>query len=168
MGSCRVRWVVGAWLPTGLPVTQVYGFCFRPDGDVLLLETAGGLTLPGGKPEAGEDLVATLRREAMEEARVTLGEIVLIGHQVVEGDASVNQGRPYAQLRAVALLDRVLPPAPDPATGEQYRRRFRPPALAVALLNWTHGAARIGLARAAARRRWGIGGAGPRDSFRGG
>jgi 8-oxo-dGTP diphosphatase len=146
----------------------VYGFCFRPDGHLLLLQTAGGFTLPGGKPEAGEDLVATLRREAMEEARVTLGEIVLIGHQVVEGDASVNQGRPYAQLRAVALLDRVLPPAPDPATGEQYSRRFCPPPMAVMLLSWPHGAEQIGLAHATGRRRWGIGGAGPREPFGGG
>ena len=40
---------------------------------------------PGGHREDGEDLYATVRREAYEEAGATLGEVVVMGHYVLSG-----------------------------------------------------------------------------------
>ncbi|MET9795819.1 NUDIX hydrolase [Nocardiopsis alba] len=44
-----------------------------------------GWEFPGGHREPGEDLYATARREAREEAGATLGEIRVAGHYVLAG-----------------------------------------------------------------------------------
>jgi 8-oxo-dGTP diphosphatase len=141
-----VRWVDGL-PPDELPVTQVYGWCFTPDGALIVLEDGGQYTLPGGKPETGETFAETLRREAREEGQLILGAILPFGYRLVEGDPAVLGGKPYAQVRAVALVERLLPPAMDPATGRWYRRLAVPPEEALRRLAWEDAARQLAGAR---------------------
>jgi len=117
-------------VPTGLPVRQVYGFIFGLDGRILVQQNEHRHNLPGGKPEAGESLRDTLVREALEENQVLIGSTECLGYQHVGGDEE------FAQVRFTALLDRLLPLAMDPDTGEQYRRLWVPPTLVNELLEW--------------------------------
>lgn len=106
-------------LSDGVPVRQVYGFCFDGTGRVLLREDAGRYGLPGGKPEHGEDAPAVLARECREESQITIGEPVYLGYQEVTEDGLP----PYAQLRLAARITDFLPrdptltptPTPTPA-----------------------------------------------------
>lgn len=143
-----ICWVVGL-PPADLPVTQVYGWCFTTEGTLIVLEDDGDYTLPGGTPEAGETFAETLRREAREEGQLELGALRPFGYRRVEHDRAVLDGRPYAQVRAVALVSRLLPPAMDPATRRWYRRLVVPPEEAMRLLAWGNDGARQ---LAAARR----------------
>jgi ADP-ribose pyrophosphatase YjhB (NUDIX family) len=56
------------------------GICVTADG-TLIIVSADDITwdLPGGRPEAGEDLEATLRREVAEEACATVHAARLLG-----------------------------------------------------------------------------------------
>lgn len=127
----RFRWVAGQ-VPDGVPVRQVYGFCFDASGRVLLRDDAGSYGLPGGRPEPGEDAAATLARECREESQIIVGEPVYLGYQEVTDDGEP----PYAQLRMIALINDVLPRASDPDTGRIYGRLLTPIAKAPALLDW--------------------------------
>jgi 8-oxo-dGTP diphosphatase len=125
------RWITEP-LPEGMAVTQVYGFCFDPNGLVLLREDAGRYSLPGGTPEQGEDARAVLERECMEESQITLGEHLYLGYQEVTEDGLP----PYAQLRFAAVIADYLPRRPDPDTGRTYGRLLTPLNKAPGLLNW--------------------------------
>lgn len=48
----------------------------------------------------------------------------------------VRENEEYAQVRMIALIEHLLPSAPDPSTGRQYRRWWVPPVLANDLLMW--------------------------------
>ncbi len=56
------------------------GFCFTPDGQIVLV-SAGGAAWepPAGRPEEGESLRQTLEREVMEEACARVEDAVLVG-----------------------------------------------------------------------------------------
>lgn len=70
--------------PECLPVHQVWGWLFAPDGRMLVLlePDTGAACLPGGTPELQDcgDPVLTLRRETREEAAAEVGEPLFIGH----------------------------------------------------------------------------------------
>lgn len=147
-------------VPVGFPVRQVYGFLFTADGRLLLHADREHHSLPGGRPEPGENHETTLRRETREEVNVILGRPVIpLGYQHVDDE----DGNPhYAQVRMVAPIRAVLPAAPDPATGRQYQRLLVPPAQAGALLDWgEHGYQQVAAAAEAAVAILGI----PRDDF---
>ncbi|MCK9926473.1 NUDIX hydrolase [Frankia sp. Mgl5] len=146
--------------PAKLPVRQVYGFLFAADGRLLLLVDRGRCSLPGGRPEPGEDAETTLRREAHEEVAVVLGQpVVPLGYQHVDDE---DGSTCYAQVRMVGPISAVLPAAPDPATGRQYQRLLVPPAQAGALLDWgEHGHRQVAAATEAAVVILGL----PRDDF---
>jgi NUDIX domain len=62
------------WYPPPDTITQSYGFCFTPDGLVVLVQAHDDFwNLPGGQLEAGETARDALVREVAEEAcaRVT-------------------------------------------------------------------------------------------------
>jgi hypothetical protein len=57
------------WYPPEAAITQSYGFCFTPDGLVVLVQTRDdSWKLPGGQLEAGETAGDALVREVAEEA----------------------------------------------------------------------------------------------------
>ncbi|WP_233575892.1 NUDIX domain-containing protein [Saccharopolyspora rhizosphaerae] len=119
-------------VPAGLAVRQVYGFLFVPDGRLLIRLDGSKHTLPGGRPEPGEVTYSEiLRREAMEEVTVDIGEPYYLGYQCVDDGIS-----PYAQVRMAALISRSHPPAPDPDSGRTYRRLLVHPSKAGDLLAW--------------------------------
>jgi ADP-ribose pyrophosphatase YjhB (NUDIX family) len=124
-----VTWIEGK-VPAQLRVLQVYGFIFDLSGRILLQDDDGHYNLPGGKPHGGETFVETLTREAAEESQVRFNWTNYLGYQHVQGEEE------FAQVRYAALLARILPAVPDPATGREYRRLWVPPMAVNALLGW--------------------------------
>ena len=124
-----VSWIE-ADVPVQLQVLQVYGFIFDLSGRILVQEDEGHYNLPGGKPNEGETFVDTLTREAAEESQVRFNWANYLGYQHVQADEE------FAQVRYAALLDHLLPVAPDPASGRQYGRLWVPPMEVNALLGW--------------------------------
>ena len=130
----KLTWHEGDLLT--LPVRQVYGFLFEADGRLLLIELDGAYTLPGGKPEHGEELEQTLRRECLEEAQTEIDTLRVVGFQCVEGDHKFWDGTSYLQVRMTGRITRMRPPALDPATGREYERHLVDPRDAPQLLKW--------------------------------
>jgi ADP-ribose pyrophosphatase YjhB (NUDIX family) len=116
------------WWPPDEQVTQAYGFCFTPDGGVVLVDLDGfGWTLPGGPLEPGESAQTALVREVAEEACARVTDAVYLACQHVwdpqapTGPASYYQTRWWARVelerweprhetvdRTVVAPDRVL------------------------------------------------------------
>ena len=124
-----VSWIE-ADVPAQLQVLQVYGFIFDLSGRILVQDDEGHYNLPGGKPYEGETFVETLTREAAEESQVRFNWTNYLGYQHIQGDEE------FAQVRYAALLDLLLPAAPDHASGRQYGRLWVPPMAVNALLGW--------------------------------
>ncbi|UGQ15647.1 NUDIX hydrolase [Yinghuangia sp. ASG 101] len=112
----------------------MYAWVLDPWARVLLLDVGGGrMNLPGGTPEPFDaDWRATLRREVLEEADVTVRDVVWLGFQEVCSDGEP----PYAQIRVAARLDRWWPSSPDPDNGRVYARRWVPLGEAAPMLGW--------------------------------
>ena len=134
----KITWITGE-PPKEMPVRQVYAIAFDDNGRVLLKceKKSKGIVygMFGGTPETfDKDRIDTLKREFMEEANTTLKDpIYLVGYQKIEGDGE----RPtYAQLRMVALIDKIGDKKPDPDNGEIYDRLLTTPQRAIELLNW--------------------------------
>ena len=103
-------WRGGEEVPMHLDIRQVHGILMTPEGRILLRIKNGSYRLTGGHPEpedANEE--ATLIRESLEEADCEISHIHYLGYQEVQGD-----GEPYAQVRMVALIDKINPATPDP------------------------------------------------------
>lgn len=87
--------------PKDMPVRQVYGIVFDEFGRTLLKsEQKHGkdfFSMFGGTPEPfDKDRKATLKREFLEEANITLKDpIYLVGFQEIEGDRDLPN---YAHL----------------------------------------------------------------------
>lgn len=127
-------WVDGP-VSEDLPVKQVYGILFTQDGRILLRKEDGHFSFAGGKPERTDNgKIGTLRRECLEEINTTLTDkIQIVGYQLV------NEGNgipPYAQMRMVAIIDKIGEKKPDPDGGKIYDRLLTTPDKAIALLNW--------------------------------
>jgi 8-oxo-dGTP pyrophosphatase MutT (NUDIX family) len=126
-------WFPYAESPSALEIRQVWGWLTDPTGRVLvLLDSHGTPSLPGGRPEPDESPTRTLIREAAEEAAARIGSPAGLGYQQV-----IASGQPpYAQLRMAAPLRGLGPAAPDPDTGQTYRRVLLPARYANLLLGW--------------------------------
>uniref|UniRef100_A0AAU2W113 NUDIX hydrolase n=1 Tax=Streptomyces sp. NBC_00008 TaxID=2903610 RepID=A0AAU2W113_9ACTN len=139
--------------PRDLPVRQVWAWLFAPDGRVLVLldPSTGVARLPGGSPEERDhgEAVATLRREAEEEAVARFGAPLLLGHLT---DPPAQHG----YLRYAAALTEVGPAGPDPATGRACARVLATPEQSLSLFDWGDAAAAQLAAVHRARRQLGI------------
>lgn len=125
--------------PRDMRVRQVYAIVFDQYGRTMLKsekvmdKLVYGMI--GGTPEKfDKDRIDTLRREFLEEVNTTLKDpIYLVGYQVIEGDRDLP---PYAQIRMVALIDKIGQKLPDPDNGKIYGRILTTPEKAIQLLGW--------------------------------
>jgi|SRR5581483_4663325 len=110
------------------PVTQVYGIVFNDKGEILIAResSSGKWQLPGGKPEKGESIEETVRRELLEEVDVKAGIIYPLGVQKTEmpGNPNQDEGDLFYQVRCVVELGELLPQTPDPDRGNVWERMF--------------------------------------------
>ncbi|WP_326812381.1 NUDIX hydrolase [Streptomyces scopuliridis] len=146
-------------VPANLPVVQSWGWLFMPDGRVVLVIDPNNrlAALPGGTVEpADASPEDTLRREAVEEAQLTIGEPARLGWvSDATGDAYGGIG-PCARLRLAAPVTAVGPAAVDPATGRMFARLLATPDQAAGLLGWGEtGYQQAELASRLAEDRWG-------------
>ena len=107
-------------VPNNIKITQVYGVVFSSDGRVLLRIEDGKYSLTGGHPENNEKYIDTLRREYLEETNVTLKYIHYLGYLLVKE----NNIEPYAQVRMIAIINKVGVNRPDPDNGKTYKRKL--------------------------------------------
>jgi 8-oxo-dGTP diphosphatase len=142
-------------VPSGLVITQVYGYLLCPrTARVLVQDDEGAFNLPGGRPEPEDaDIAATLVREAFEENQVRVGATAYLGYQEVSRPGRVS----YAQVRMAGVIKEFAPRAPDPDRGRVYRRLMTSLGAAPSVLGW--GLPGVLQARAAAhvaRAEWGL------------
>ncbi|MFI9210291.1 NUDIX domain-containing protein [Streptomyces sp. NPDC053253] len=135
------------------PIRQSWVWAFAPDGRILLLldPDTGAACLPGGTPEPGDhrDPVATLRREAAEEAAAQLASVTYVGYLS-------DPEQPCARVRYAAALTSLGPPPVDPATNRTYIRILATPEQALELFDWGPPAAEQLTAAHEAREHLGI------------
>ncbi len=97
----------GETLPDA-PVTAALVFAMQGERFVLADITGRGWCVPGGHLEAGESEQEAVRREAYEEAGLTLGPIRLLGHYTLTAeDSGTTLAAMY--IGAIMRLD-PLPP----------------------------------------------------------
>lgn len=168
-------------VPAGEYVKQVYGVVFTRDGRIMLeadkmtreyfealskskgkdLLTNAKITnkpvfcLIGGTVEEFDaNREATLRREVLEEANITLGEkVCMVGYQEIFID---DKREPYVQIRMTAVIEEIGPKMPDPDSGIIHDRILVPPMRAIELLNWDGGEKLITEATKVAKEQLGI------------
>jgi len=137
----RLTWYPGNNLEDFKPFNQVYAVCFNDEGKILIQSLPGqSWSLAGGTVETGESAEETLRREVVEEADVTIKNLILLGgHRVqyVDGDnPNKAKGNDFFQLRYYCEVDEVLPQTPDPDNGHFHERKFVSPEEINDYLNW--------------------------------
>lgn len=101
--NCKIIWREGFDLQNE-KYTQVSGYVFNDDNQLLIVKNGETWTIPGGHPEKGETKEETLARELMEEACVTLKDVNYIGAVEV-----VENNEVYYQLRYTTKVLAVLP-----------------------------------------------------------
>lgn len=99
--NCKICWRENFNL-TNEKYTQVSGYIFNEDNQLLIVKNKDNWTIPGGHPEANETQLDTLNREIMEEACVKIKDANYLGAvEVVEDEQ-------YYQIRYTAKVDEVL------------------------------------------------------------
>ena len=111
--NCKMKWQEGFEI-TNQKYTQVSGYVFNDDNQLLIVKNGNTWTVPGGHPEQGETYLDTLNRELMEEACVTLKDINYLGAVEV-----VENGETYYQLRYTAKVNELRPFVQEWEIGER-------------------------------------------------
>jgi 8-oxo-dGTP pyrophosphatase MutT (NUDIX family) len=124
-----------------LPITQCYGICYTENLEILTFKKPGKgrYNLPGGTPDSNEDLIATLRREVLEEVDVEVDSIEYLGAIQVEfliGSDERSGLKKFYQLRFIAKIKNILEQTPDPDNGEIYERVFVPCDVVTEYIKW--------------------------------
>lgn len=153
-------------VPDGLRQQQAWGWLFVPDGRVVIVcDPSDPLALlPGGTIETTDaSPEATLVREAVEEAQLTLADVAYLGwFYDATGEAYGGIGE-CARLRFAARVTAIGPATPDTATGRSFVRLLATPHQAADLLGWgKRGHEQAEQAARLAHTRWGIPLAAPR------
>ena len=125
-------------VPKDLQIKQVYGVLFSNDKRILLMKKMLNgkpfFSLSGGTPEVfDENLVATRKRELLEEINKTKKKKKNLGYQKVDLE---NGEKPFAQVRMVAKILKIGKRQPDPDSGITYERLLISPKDAGKTLNW--------------------------------
>lgn len=133
-----VTWLKTDDLEQYKPCFQAYSVVFNDKGQILLIQEKDKWKIPGGTPEEGETAEQALRRELIEEADVTVSNILPLGVQKVEypNNPSTTQGDVFYQYRYICLLDELHEPSPDPATGLTHPRMFVPADEVTRYVEW--------------------------------
>lgn len=101
--NCKMLWIE-KFKVNEEKCTQVSGYVFNDQNQLLIVRNEDTWTIPGGHIENEETFIETLVRELMEEACVTIKDINYLGAvEVIENDEK------YYQLRYTAKTDKVLP-----------------------------------------------------------
>jgi len=128
-GAVRVSgFTASVTVPDRSLIQSVNVVPFIGDRCVVVEETGGRLTLPGGTREWGESLLETARREAMEEAGAEIDAVAPLGYWTCHSERAepwrVHLAHPD-YLRLVVLADvRLVHPPTNPADGEQIAHVF--------------------------------------------
>ena len=97
--NCIMLWIPNFKLTTE-KYTQVSGYIFNEQNELLIVKNNDVWNIPGGHPELYEYTLGTLIREVMEEACVSIKDIKYLGAvEVIENNDK------YYQLRYIAKLD---------------------------------------------------------------
>jgi len=110
----------------GKEVNQVYGICFNPEGEMLIIKTKKNWSLPGGTPEQGETFEQTLHREVDEEGDIDIENLTPIGYNKI-GQTKNGKKEVFYQLRYIASITKLKKQTIDPATGIIPKRKFIKP-----------------------------------------
>lgn len=101
--NCKMKWKESFKL-TKEKYTQVSGYIFNDNNQLLIVKNGKIWTIPGGHPEISETKEETLKREVMEESCVSLKDIKYLGAVEV-----IEDGEVYYQLRFTAITKEILP-----------------------------------------------------------
>lgn len=141
--TVKFTWIPGEDLYSFTPRTQSYGICFNSEGKIAIQKFKDDdWCLPGGTIENGEDQLAALKREFIEEVDIKIKNITLLGAQKVEYLKGHNPhpekggGDLFYQLRFYCEVDEVLPQTPDPDKGEIRDRMFVKPEEITNYFDW--------------------------------
>jgi 8-oxo-dGTP diphosphatase len=136
--NVTLTWIRSDDLSTFKPFYQVYGIPFNQDGEILLIQEKGKWKIPGGTPENEETDLDTLSRELLEEADISVSQIIPLGAQKVDYPNNPNkeEGDLYYQLRYVCLVDELLPQTPEPDTGITNPRKYIPASQITEYVKW--------------------------------
>lgn len=99
--NCKIMWIPNFNLTTE-KYTQVSGYIFNENNELLIVQNKDTWTIPGGHPELYECTIGTLIREVMEEACVSIKDIEYLGAVEV-----IESGEKYYQLRYFAKVKEV-------------------------------------------------------------
>lgn len=135
-----MTWILDSDLEKYIPVKQVYGVVFNDKGEILIARESsdGKWQIPGDKPEKGESIEDTIRRELLEEVDVKAGNIYQLGAQKTEipGNPNEEEGDLFYQLRCVVELGELLSQTPDPDRGNVWERMFVPAVKITEYIKW--------------------------------
>lgn len=99
--NCKIRWEPNFNL-TVEKYTQVSGYIFNENNELLIVKSNNTWTIPGGHPELYEYTLGTLIREVMEEAYISIKDIKYLGAvEVIENDERYYQLRYFARVKEI-------------------------------------------------------------------
>ena len=101
--NLKIRWIKDFDF-TNKKYTQVSGYIFNEQNELLIVKNGKAYVIPGGHPEVNETSLDTLIREIYEEAYIEIKDIKYLGAvEVVENNET------YYQLRYTAKVNELKP-----------------------------------------------------------
>ena len=123
-GTFEITWFDSINFSRLEPIVQVYGVLFNDNGEMLIINTTGKWTLPGGGPKKGETFEETLRREVDEEGDAEIDGIIPLGYLKVVHFKDGKKISTRYKLRFTGKIAKIKNQTVDPATGIVPKRKF--------------------------------------------